>query len=53
MAQPVDTVAHDEAHGAGIVIGPDGFSAVLRFRLEEGFCGFGHGIVPGDALELA
>ena len=53
MAQAVDAVAHHVAHGAGIEIGPDGRGAVLGFRLQHGLCRLGHGIVPGNALELA
>src|SRR5690606_17007629 len=53
VAQPVDAVTHHEAHGSGIVVGPDGFRPVfgldgpeaLRHRVER--------LVPGDAGELA
>ena len=35
MAQAVDAVAHDEAHRAGVVVGPHRLAAVLCFRREE------------------
>ena len=34
VAQPVDAVAHDQAHGAGIVIGPHAFGAVTLLGLR-------------------
>ena len=53
MAQPVDAVAHDEAHGAGIVVGPDRLGAVAALGRQHGLGGDVEGVVPGDALELA
>ena len=53
MAQPVDAVAHHEAHGAGIVVGPDRLGTVAAFSGEHGLGRDVEGIVPGDALELA
>ena len=53
VAQPVDAVAHDEAHGAGIVVGPHGLGAVAALGRQQGLRGEVEGIVPGDALELA
>ena len=53
VAQPVDAVAHHEAHGAGIVVGPHGLRAVAPLGREHGLGGEVEGVVPGDALELA
>ena len=53
VAQAVDAVAHHVAHGAGIIIGPDGLGAEVPLRLQELF---GHDVerlVPGNPLELA
>jgi hypothetical protein len=53
MREAIDAVAHHQAHGAGIVIGPD------RLGAEIALCGIeAHGdlverLVPGDARELA
>ena len=35
VAQAVDAVAHHEAHGARIVVGPDGLGAVAALGLQE------------------
>jgi hypothetical protein len=35
MREAVDAVAHHEAHGAGIIIRPDGLRAELAFGLIE------------------
>ena len=53
VAQPVDAVAHDEAHGAGIVVGPHRLRAVAALGGQHGLRREVEGIVPGDALELA
>ena len=53
MSQTVDTVAHDKAHGAGIVIWPDTFSAVSLLGFNEVFSDKIERRVPGDAFELA
>ena len=53
MAQPVDAVAHDEAHGAGVVVGPDRLGAVAALGRQHGLGGDVERVVPGDALELA
>ena len=49
-AQAVDAVAMHMAHGAGIVVGPDGLGAVLGFDLGEAGGDFVEGFVPGDPL---
>ena len=53
VAQPVDAVAHHQAHGAGVVVGPHGLGAVAPLGGEHGLGGEVEGVVPGDALELA
>ena len=53
MAQTIDTVAHDQPHGAGIVIWPDAFGAMSLFDPNEVFSNKIERRVPGDALELA
>jgi hypothetical protein len=53
VAQAVDAVAHDEAHRARIVIGPDGLRAVLVLDRQEAACDLVERLVPGNPLELA
>ena len=53
VAQPVDAVAHDEAHGAGIVVGPHRLRAVAALGRQHGLGREVERVVPGDALELA
>ena len=53
MAQPVDAIAHDEAHGAGVVVGPDRFRAIAPLGGQHGLGRDVECVVPGDALELA
>src|SRR5687768_10192478 len=53
MTQTVDAVAHDEPHGAGIVVRPDGFGTVALLRLEESVSGLVKGIRPGELLPSA
>ena len=50
VPQPINPVALHEAHGAGIVVGPDRLRAELRLRLDEGFRDDVEGVVPADAL---
>jgi hypothetical protein len=52
VAQTIDAVAHHEAHGAGIVIGPDGLGAETLFDFEELASDNVERLVPGNALEL-
>ncbi len=52
VAQAIDAVAHDEAHGAGIVIGPHRLGAVAALGGEHGLGGDVEGRIPGDPLEL-
>ncbi len=53
VAQPVDAVAHHEAHGAGIVIRPHPFRAVAPLGLEEFLGDEIERVVPGDLPERA
>ena len=53
MAQAVDAVTHDKTHGPGVVVRPDGFTAVTLFGLKKTFSNFVEGIVPADRRELA
>jgi hypothetical protein len=53
VAQPVDAVAHDEAHGARIVIGPHGLAAVPAFGGQELLRHQVERVIPGDRRELA
>ena len=53
VAQPVDAVAHDEAHGAGVVVGPDRLRAVALLGREEFLGDEIERVVPGDRRELA
>ena len=52
VAQAVDAVAHDEAHGACIVIGPDRLRAVALVRALEALGDQIERRVPGDGNEL-
>jgi hypothetical protein len=49
MRQPVDAVAHHAAHGAGVIIGPDGLRAMPRLARSELARNGGDGLVPRDA----
>ena len=53
VAQPVDAVAHDEAHGAGIVIRPDALRAVTLLGFEKILGDDIERVVPGDLPEFA
>ena len=53
VAQPVDAVAHHQAHRAGIVIGPDAFGAVALLGLEKFLGDEIERVVPRYPLELA
>ena len=53
MAQAIDAISHNEAHGAGIVIGPNRKRPVTGFSFEERIGHFAHRIIPGQALPLA
>ena len=53
VAQPVDAVAHDEAHGAGVVVWPDALRAAAPFRLEKALGDEIERLVPTDAGEAA
>jgi hypothetical protein len=53
MAQPVQPVAHDEPHGAGVVVRPHGFRPMARFRLEQVPGDLVQRVVPRQALPLA
>jgi hypothetical protein len=49
---PVDAVAHQQAHGAGVVIGPDRFRALLLLRAHKRLGNQVECVVPGDGLEI-
>ena len=53
VAQAVDAVAHHQAHGAGIVIGPHAFGAVALLGLQKLFGDQIERVVPGNWPELA
>src|SRR2546422_3463595 len=53
MAQAIDAVAHDEPHGAGIVIRPHRLGAVALFGAQERLRGDVESIIPRDRDELA
>ena len=53
VAQPVDAVAHQQAHGAGILVRPHGFGAVFLLSLHESLGHQVERVVPGDRRELA
>ncbi len=53
VAQPVDAVAHHQAHGAGILVRPHGFGAVAPLGLQKFFGHEVERVVPGDRGELA
>jgi hypothetical protein len=53
VTQPVDAVAHHEAHGAGVVVRPDRIGAVLALGLQEFFGDEIEGCVPGHRFEAA
>ena len=53
MAQTVDTIAHNEAHCASVVIRPDTFGAVLLLGFNEFFGDKIKRCVPRDLFELA
>jgi len=53
VPEPVDAVAHHQAHCAGIVIGPDRFRSERALRLEQLGGGDVQRLFPGNALETA
>src|SRR5665213_1806898 len=53
VSQPVDAVAHHQAHGAGIVIRPYCFGAVLALGSVEFLGDELERVVPGDLAKLA
>ena len=53
VAQPVDAVAHDEAHGAGVVIRPHRLRAVALLGLDEFLGDEIERVVPRDRRERA
>ncbi len=52
MAQAIDAVTHDEAHGAGIVIGPHRLRTMATLGRKQGFGHKVEGRIPANALEL-
>jgi hypothetical protein len=53
MAQAVDAVAHDQTHGAGVVIRPHRLAAVARLGGEKLLRHQIERVVPGDRRELS
>ena len=53
VAQPVDAIALQQTHGAGEVIGPDRFAAMLGGGIGEGAGQAVQRLIPGDGAELA
>src|SRR5579863_2683178 len=53
MAQAVDAIAHDVAHGAGVIVRPDGFGAVRLLGAEELLGDDIEGVIPRDLRKLA
>ena len=53
MGEPIDAVAHHEAHGTGVVIGPDRFGAELALGLVEPVADFVQRLVPRHSREPA
>ena len=52
MPQPMDAVAHDETHGAGIEVRPDCFRAVGLLGAQKLFGDEIERVVPGDRSKL-
>ena len=53
VAQAVDAVAHHEAHGAGVIVGPDRLGAVRLLGADELSGDDIERVIPGDRSELA
>ena len=53
VAETVDPVPHDEAHCAGVVIGPNGLSTVRCFNFKKALGDEVHRLVPAGAPEFA
>ena len=53
VTQPVDAVAHHQAHGAGIIIRPDALGAVALLARQEILGDQIERGIPGDAAEFA
>ena len=53
MREAIDAVAHDEPHGAGVVIGPDRLGAEFTLGLIETRGDFVERLIPGNPRELA
>ena len=53
MPQPIDAIALQQSHGAGIEIGPHRLGAVALGRNGECLRKFVEGIVPGNGLKAA
>ena len=53
VAQAVDAVALHQAHGAGVIVGPDRLGPVRLSRTDEGIGDEVQRIVPADGAELA
>src|SRR5690242_9065387 len=53
VAQPVDAVAHHQAHRAGVIIRPDAWGSVTLLGLDKFFGDKVKRVIPRDAFELA
>ena len=53
MAQTVDAVAHDAAHGSGVIIRPNAFSAVLGLGFQHGTSNSVERFIPRNARKFA
>src|SRR5437867_495314 len=53
MREAIDAVAHNEPHGAGVVIGPDRLRAEFALGLVEARGDLIERIIPGNPRELA
>src|SRR5206468_10715260 len=53
MREAIDAVAHNEPHGAGVVIGPDRLRAEFKLGLIEARGDLIERFIPGNPRELA
>ena len=52
MAQTVDTVTHDQPHGAGKIIWPDSLAAISLFCVQEFLGSNVEGVIPAYAFKF-
>src|SRR5690349_93667 len=53
VTQSVDAVAHHQAHGASVIIGPHALGAMALLGPEEVFSNQVERVVPGNLFEIA